>query len=87
MKTYKLLFERSIVATLDLPTPLEFCADEKLIDSITASFTKQLKQDQVKFDTVGPIYYNGVTIRIVAYSREPSYKFAIKSTGFTREDK
>lgn len=78
MKTYSLSFERTTVATLNIPTPLEFCADERLIDSITASFAKQLKDDQVDFDTVGPIFYNGMTKQIVAYKRAPSYKFDIR---------
>lgn len=84
MKIYKLSFERSTVAELNIPTPLEFCADEKLIDSITAAFSKQLKDDQVDFDTVGPIYHNGVTEQIVAYKRVPSYKFDIH---FVKQDK
>lgn len=54
MKTYKTIFERTTVAVLDIPTPLEFCADEKLIDSLTAAFSKQLKADKIDFDTVGP---------------------------------
>lgn len=87
MRTYSLSFERSTVATLNLPTELDFIVDEPLLDAIIAAFRQQLEKDQVEFTTIGPVYINGKTKKITADLRKPSYKFTIQSTGFTKEDR
>lgn len=80
MRTYNLTFERTTVATLNLPVELDFLLDEQLLEAICANFKKQLEKDQVAFTSVGPVYYNGKTKTITADYREPSFKFSIKST-------